>query len=147
MNLHVQPAAAVLPGFSFVVPGIPTPWARAGGGLTVHRFTPAKQRAAMRAIGLIARAAMHGARPLEGPIRLEVIATYAWPASWSARRRREPAAKWKTSRPDFDNALFKLVADSLNGVAWIDDAQVAAAHGWKMYGDMPGLAVRVGVLA
>lgn len=115
--------------------------------MTVHRFTPAKQRAAMKAIRLIAQAAMRGASPLEGPIRLEVIGTYPWPATWSARRRREPAAKWKTSRPDFDNALFKLVADSLNGVAWTDDAQIAAAHGWKMYDDMPCLKVKVGALA
>lgn len=138
-------------GFSFVVPGEPIPWARAGGGLTVHRFTPARQRKYMAGLRLIAQAAMRGGPPLDGPVRLEVIAVYAWPKSWSSARRNAPGARWKVSRPDSDN-LIKIVKDALQAdragvaVAFRDDAQVAAAHVWKYYDDMPALRVRVGAL-
>ena len=138
------PADATGPtGFSFTVPGIPTPWARTGGGKTVARFTPAKQGNAAGAIKLLCSAAMRGARPFEGPVRLTVTAAYPWPKSWSARKRA--AQGWKTSRPDVDN-LVKLIADSLNGVAWLDDAQIAEEHICKIYDFRPGLLVKVEML-
>lgn len=140
------PADATGSIIKFTVPGIPTPWARAGGGSSVVRFTPAKQRSAMGVIKLIGSQAMAGARPLEGPVSLEVVAVYPWPASWSRKRRLEPAAKWKTSRPDVDNVCIKIVADALNGVCFLDDAQIAYVRASKVYGDFPGLTVRIGSL-
>lgn len=141
--LYAEIEAPAAEGFSFVVPGIPTPWARAGGGKSVVRFTPAKQRTAMGALKLICASAMKGAAPFDGPLRLEVIAAYPWPASWSAKKRAAPWARWKTSRPDIDNVCLKIVGDALNGVAWLDDAQIASAHSWKIYDAMPGLRVKV----
>jgi Holliday junction resolvase RusA-like endonuclease len=138
---------------SFTVPGHPIPWARAGGGKTMHRFTPAKQRKYMAGLRLIAQAAMrdHGG-PFAGPVRLEVIAIYAWPKSWSEKRRNAPGARWKVSRPDSDN-LIKIVKDALQAdrtgvaVAFKDDAQVAAVHCWKFFDEMPCLKIRISVLS
>jgi Holliday junction resolvase RusA-like endonuclease len=132
-------------GISFTVPGLPVPWARAAGGATRARFTPAKQRSAAGAIKLIAQAAMRGARPLEGPVRLEVIAIWPWPKTWSAKKRDGRSDVWKTSRCDVDN-VAKLVSDSLNGVAWIDDAQIVDLRAAKLYGDFPKLAVKIEAL-
>ena len=132
--------------FEFVVPGDCVPWARAGGGKTGHRFTPPKQAKYMAALKLICSAAMKGAKPLEGPVRIHLSAVYAWPKSVSARKRREHVGSmWRTGRPDFDN-IAKLVGDALNGVAWIDDAQIASANVQKFYSDMPGLRVRIEAL-
>lgn len=130
---------------SFVVPGIPTPWARAGGRGGI-RFTPAKQRSFAAAVKTICAAAMLGAPPLTGPVEMRVMAIYPWPKSWSPRKRAAPGASWKTSRPDIDNCCHKLVADALNGIAWTDDALIVSAHAWKCYGDLPGLRVKITTL-
>jgi Holliday junction resolvase RusA-like endonuclease len=128
---------------TFTVPGIPTPWARAAGGATRARFTPAKQRSAAGAIKHLCSLAMRGARPLEGAVSLWVLAVYPWPTSWSGKKRA--ANQRKTSRPDVDN-IGKLLADALNGVAWIDDAQIAVVRLAKVYGDHPGLQVKIEAL-
>lgn len=128
-------------GVFFTVPGTAVPWSRAGsaGG---RRFTPKKQENFMGVLQVHARAAMAGRAPFEGPLEMQVMASYAWPASWSNKRKADPAQAWKTSRPDADN-LSKLVADALNGLAFIDDAQVVSLHVWKRFEAVPLLAVRV----
>jgi Holliday junction resolvase RusA-like endonuclease len=127
---------------SFTVPGEPVPWARAGGGKTMHRFTPAKQRKYMARVRACCERAMTGRGPLSGPVEMSVMAVYAWPKSWSEKKRSAPLAKWKTSRPDMGN-LSKLVEDALNNLAYGDDAQVVSPHGWKQYGDVPRLVVKI----
>lgn len=129
-----------LRAFEFTVPGECIPWARAGGGKGMHRFTPNKQAKYMAALKLICQAAMKGAPPIEGPIELVICAAYAWPQSWSAKRRANTT--WRVSRPDADN-LAKIVGDALNKVAWLDDALIACLTVKKYYANIPGL--RVGV--
>lgn len=128
----------------FLVPGDPTPWARTGGGSSVARFTPAKQRTYMKSVGLFANAAMKGRAPLAGPLWLSVTAVYPFPRSWPAAKRASTIV-WKTSRPDVDN-LAKLVGDALNGICWADDAVIAQLHAAKLYGDLALLKVKVGRL-
>ena len=43
-------------------------------------------------------------------------------------------------RPDVDN-LVKFVLDCLNGVAWVDDGQVAEVNGVKVYSTQPRTVV------
>lgn len=129
----------------FTVPGTAVPWARAGVHGKVH-FTPAKQRSYAGVLKLYCQRAMAGRAPIEGPVELSVVAKYVWPKSWSARRRREPAAQWKTSRPDRSN-IEKLIEDALNELAWRDDAQVVSGHCWKIYAEEPSLTVRIRALA
>lgn len=128
--------------FEFTLPGQAIPWARTGGGLNTPRFTPAKQRSYMGALKDFCFRAMRGARPIEGPVELSIMAIYPWPKSLSPRNRAQPGAKWKTSRPDAGN-LAKIIEDALNTVAWRDDAQVVSAHTWKQYGDHPRVTVRI----
>jgi Holliday junction resolvase RusA-like endonuclease len=97
----------------------------------------------MGAVKLFCAAAMKGAPPLDGPVAISVNAVYAWPASWSAKRRAQPNARWKISRPDLDNCSFKLLADALNTVAWTDDARICVAILRKYYGDFPQLEVSI----
>jgi len=49
-----------------------------------------------------------------------------------------------TGRPDGDNIL-KIVADSLNGMAYKDDAQITTASVVKIYSDNPRVEVSLGV--
>ena len=49
-------------------------------------------------------------------------------------QRPKKAPEHKTGRPDLDN-LIKGVMDALNGILWLDDAQVVRIHAGKEYGD------------
>lgn len=80
--------------------------------------------------------------PLEGPIRLLVVAVFTCPLS--AFRKRNPAQRrYHTKRPDGDNVL-KAIKDAATGVLWLDDSQVADARIIKIVGEQgerPGIHV------
>lgn len=117
------------------IPGEPTAWARAGQHGR-FKYTPKKQAVAMDVVRLSANRLMAGRRLLAGPLHVSAMFVYAWPASWSEKKRKAAGAHWKTSRPDPDN-LFKLVADALNGIVWTDDAIIASASIQKQFGLKP----------
>lgn len=128
----------------FTVPGDIVPWARAGKH-GKFQFTPTKQRNFMGVIRSAAAQAMGDVRPANGPMGLQVVAVYAWPKSTTKRRRADPAGAWKTTKPDDDN-IGKIVRDCLNGIAFVDDAQVCRSSSWKVFGERPGLRVIVETL-
>lgn len=126
----------------FFVPGVAVPWARAGRHAGVS-YTPAKQKnfgAVVRQLGF---EAMAGAPLLECPVHMRVVATYPWPQSARDKRRRAVDGAWKSTKPDIDNACLKLVADCLNQVVYLDDAQISAVTAFKLLGLTPGLDVTV----
>jgi Holliday junction resolvase RusA-like endonuclease len=120
---------------AFTIPGEAVPFARAGGGKNVPRFTPKKQRDAMGVVKLFCQRAMQGAVPIQGPVELSIAAYYLRP-----KARKD--GQWKSSRPDADN-ISKLIKDALNTVAWRDDAQVCSLHVWKRYDDTARVSVRI----
>ena len=87
-------------------------------------FTPEKTVNAERLVAWACKKAMAGARPLKGPLWLEVEAWFLPP--------KQAASPYKTTKPDLDNIL-KLVGDALNKIAWHDDSQVIRASAWKGY--------------
>lgn len=132
----------------FTIPGRPIPWARTGGGKGARqsgpstRFTPEKQREAMRALGLTWKALRE--RKLSGPLKLEILCVYAIPAGWP-RVKREAAQRgmvWHTAKPDWDN-LGKLVSDALNQVAFDDDSQIAMCTVAKRHGSPERTVIRL----
>ena len=108
--------------FAFEIPGKPMGKGRPrfGGGRT---YTPA---ATLNAEQWVKHHALQaGVTPIEGPVLLDITAVASIPKSWTKKRRAEALATgWDTRKPDADN-IAKLIADSLNGIAWADDAQVA----------------------
>lgn len=127
----------------FTVPGVPVAWARAR--LSGHKhYTDPRVASYKRAVGTLARAAMAGRPPFCGPVSLHVRAVFAVPKSWSRGRREAALAGWiaPTAKPDWDN-LGKAVSDALNGVVYVDDAQVVRASVEKVYGDSPQMVVHV----
>jgi Holliday junction resolvase RusA-like endonuclease len=108
---------------AFVVLGQPIPKARprvARG----HAFTPKTTLQAEARIAATAR--QQGARPLSCPVRLDL------------RFYREDLR-----RVDIDN-LVKLVQDALNGIAYVDDAQVVSLSAVKLLDrDAPRTCVEV----
>jgi Holliday junction resolvase RusA-like endonuclease len=122
---------------AFLIPGEPVAFARSGGHGSV-RFTPKRQRDFMTLVKFAAHTAMNGEPPLDGPIELQIRATYRIPTSWS--KKRAATAHWRTARPDVDN-LAKLVADSINEIVFGDDAQVSSMTIQKVYGPIAGITV------
>lgn len=135
----------VMRELSFIVPGRLGAWqrggrdSRRGAGFT---FTPAKMGSDQAMVRQLAVLAMRkGCKTkLVGPLKL-VVQTYRQPpASWSLKKRA--AARWITSKPDFDNTL-KLIADALNRVAYDDDAQIAWGTHLKRYNLVQPECVRI----
>lgn len=77
-------------------------------------------------------------------LRMEISAYYEIPASASKKKKGEMAAQSlrPTKKPDLDN-IFKVIADSLNQIAYRDDAQIVEATVNKYFSDVPRVVVAI----
>ena len=77
-------------------------------------------------------------------LRISVNAYYGIPSGVSKKKRADMMSGIirPTKKPDTDNVL-KVVCDSLNKVAYRDDAQIVAARISKYYSDMPRIEVSI----
>lgn len=135
---------------AFTVPGEPQGKGRPRiGKIGAHArmFTPPKTLAYEGLITHAAQLAMRGAAPLDGDCRLEVDIVCSVPASWSGKKRTQALAGGirPAKKPDADN-IVKAVCDGMNGVVWRDDVQAVEGSWRKVYGETPGLRVRVASL-
>jgi Holliday junction resolvase RusA-like endonuclease len=96
-----------------------------------HVFTDPETRAAEDQIAWAAKAA--GAKQLSGAIMLSIVATFRPSMTESTKAKGKAILGPFLKRPDSDN-IIKLVCDALNGVAWVDDAQVYGMQFSKVYG-------------
>lgn len=125
---------------TFTLPGTPSAKGRPrfANGRT---YTDAKTRAAETSI-LAAYLVAAGARPPhDGPVEIDIVATFTAAESWPKwRRERAAASLWPhLSKPDLDN-LVKIL-DGLNGRAWIDDSQITSITARKQYGPTASTAI------
>jgi Holliday junction resolvase RusA-like endonuclease len=114
-----------------------------GGKPFVHEYPHPESHAWEKAIGQLAMIHMRGRKPSDRPLALLVHAFVPVPPSWSAREQESAisGAALPTSKPDWDN--FGKVTDALNGVAWLDDAQVVDGRVIKRYSTQPALRIEV----
>lgn len=93
-------------------------------------------------VALACREAMRGGvAAFSGAVCVTMAARFMPPKSIARRTRNAmltgdiaPAKK-----PDLDNIV--KILDALNGIAWIDDAQVVSVFARKLYAETPGLDV------
>jgi len=113
-------------------------------GKFARAYTPTGTRVAESNIVAVFQTHYPDFTPLDGPMAMTVIAYMSIPASASAKARVEMLAQrvWPTKKPDADNIL-KLVADALNGLAYVDDKNIVTAHFHKVYSDRPRLEINV----
>lgn len=106
-------------------------------------YTPEKTRNYEAALKFAAQQIMGDRPPLDGPISVDLRIVVPIAQSWPKRRQEaaRAGAERPTKKPDLDNIMKML--DSLNLVAWVDDAQIVETTITKSYGDKPGLWVRV----
>lgn len=81
------------------------------------------------------------------PIGIEVDIYYKIPKSFSNKKKEEAKRGdiVPTIKPDCDNVL-KIICDSLNGIAYEDDKQIAEATIKKHYSEEPRVVVRIATL-
>lgn len=75
-------------------------------------------------------------------LTMSVRAYYSIPTSASKKKRQGMIEGYimPTKKPDADNIL-KVVADSLNQIAYRDDAQIITATITKLYSDQPRIEI------
>ncbi len=135
--------------FAFTVDGRPQgkgrPRTSRFGG---RPFTPAATVKAERAIATEAMIARGSRKLMTGTVRLSIEAVFRIPKGWSAKLKAAAVigAIEYTGKPDLDN-IVKLVSDALNGVVYLDDAQVQAGTLVRRYGSPERVEVIVEELA
>lgn len=105
-------------------------------------YTPQETVRYENLVAHMAANAMGTAKPLDGPVRLFVMAWMPIPASWSKKRQKAAidGLVMPTVKPDLDN-IVKSIKDGMNGVAWMDDSQVVSLVSNKGYSDRPRVEV------
>lgn len=81
-------------------------------------------------------------KPLKGPIWLNMTFHTSIPRSWSQKRKEAENGKWNMKRPDIDNFL-KFALDTLNGLIYLDDAQVVELTCQKIYSKLPRTEIQI----
>ena len=87
--------------------------------------------------------------PLTGPLCLRLICVFPRPQNHyhqgmgpRAGQLRTKSPFWRAALPDWDN-VGKFVCDALNGVFWRDDRLIVSSRTDKLYGEKPGIYVRI----
>lgn len=128
---------------TFSIPGVPTGKRRprfARRGKFITTYQPKEDASRENLIALAYREAAGNVPPYDGPVAIMLMAFFVPPKSWSKKKRDNPGSK--TSKPDLDN-IEKSVLDGLNGVAFVDDAQVVRIGAGKQFGEKNEIIVSV----
>lgn len=129
----------------FTIPGEPKGKARPRVTGTGHAFTPKETAMYENLVKLEYQRQCHGVRfPDEAEIDMRITAYYEIPKSVSKKKRASMLAHRIRPRkkPDLDN-VFKIVADSLNGIAYHDDSQIVDGMVRKFYSEEPRVVVTI----
>lgn len=133
--------ATIGPPIIIRITGHPVPQGRPkatviGGHARIYK--PAKSRRWEEDARQVARQVMGIQPPVKGCIAIDVQNHIAPPAGWPDWKRQAALAGQikPTGKPDLSN-LLKAAEDALNGIAWVDDAQIVAVRAGKHYSEQP----------
>ena len=130
----------------FTVPGEPRPSRRRSTVINgrAMRYQTKESKLAQQTVQQFAWAAMNGEPPLDGPVvvRLDVYRAKGRPASKQGKAKAEARQIRPITRPDCNN-YGKLIEDGLNGICFVDDAQVVELVVAKWYSATPRIEVTV----
>jgi len=94
--------------------------------------------------------AMSGYPPWSGGVQLRAVFIFPRPkhhfgTGRNAGEVKASAPGWKTSAPDLDK-LVRALGDALTGVVFKDDAQIVGISVTKIWGQTPGVTVKLASL-
>lgn len=120
---------ADIKSITFVIEGKPVPWKRPGQARNGHRYDT--QKVIKGDVAWICKQALPANfEPFTGAVSLKVYFYFARPLT--GPRSNPDKHPYHTCKPDKDN-LEKIIKDSVNGIAWVDDAQVDRGSSRKLY--------------
>ena len=131
----------------FTVPGEPTGKGRprvVHNGAFTRAYTPEKTASYENLVKLEFQRQCSGQYSDNGQIGMRVMCYYGLAGSDSKCKRQAKldGAIRPTKKPDCDN-VGKIIADSLNGVAYKDDAQIVSMTVEKYYAEIPRVEVEI----
>lgn len=133
---------------SFTIPGEPQGKGRprfSRAGPYVRTYTPDKTAAYENLVKLEYQRQCKDSRFADDEyLDMRIFAFYGIPKSASKKKTRlmKAGVIRPTKKPDMDNVV-KVIADSLNGVAYKDDTQIVDAMVRKFYADVPRVQVTI----
>ena len=123
----------------FTVPGEPKGKGRPRFSRNGHTYTPKETASYENLVKLEYERQCQGQRfePVT-MLKMNIAAYFRIPKSASKAKRKKMLLGdlRPTKKPDMDN-IIKIIADSLNGLAYHDDAQIVSAAVDKYYDDEP----------
>lgn len=129
----------------FSVPGEPKGKGRPRLGRSGHAYTPHDTANYENLVKVCFAEAFPDFVPLDGEVYVDITAYYKIPKSVSKKKAFDMALGIvnPTKKPDLDN-IAKIICDSLNGMAYGDDAQVTKLIVRKLYTNTPKVDVAIG---
>jgi len=133
---------------SLTIPGNPVGKQRARVCRTGHAYTPLRTVNYETLIRELFAVAYPNHVPWTGPLLMHVTAFFAIPKSTSQKKRCDMHSDkvWYPHRIDGDN-LWKIIADALSGLVYVDDGQVVNGHVLKYYSPRPRVEIELEELA
>jgi Holliday junction resolvase RusA-like endonuclease len=129
---------------TLTIPGPPVGKQRARVCRTGHAFTPAKTVNYETLIRELFAMQYPRHVPWKGPVAMFAAAFFhipkATPRKLATKMEREET--WYVHRIDGDN-LWKIIADALNGFAYMDDGQIVAGRVVKYYSPRPRVEIQL----
>lgn len=109
-----------------------------------HAYTPEKTKDYEQLVRATFISSYPKAIPLEDAVRVDIAAYYEIPKSYSKKKQQECLYGHiqVQNKPDCDN-IAKIILDSLNGYAYIDDKQVVELHVIKQWSNEPRVEVYI----
>lgn len=101
-------------------------------------FIPEKTKNAEKTFGDIVFEAMNQMDPVGRNVALSVEIIVVRPRPISCKK----SIQFPLTRPDLDNYI-KLYMDSMNEIAYMDDAVVVNISAWKIFGPIPGVWLKI----
>jgi Holliday junction resolvase RusA-like endonuclease len=126
----------------FTIPGEPKGKQRPRVTRTGHAYTPKETAVYENLVKMEYLNQCGGERKLNGPIKMFIRAFFSIAASVSQKKRNQMLNGYirPTKKPDLDN-IVKIVADSLNKIAYDDDSQIIDITVGKYFSDKPRVEV------
>ncbi len=119
---------------SFTIPGAPVPQGRPRVTSAGHAYYDKRTQDYRELVKQCAIVAQNGREPLTGALAMFVDCVLPIPQSWPVHRKQAALhGQWHVLRPDSSN-IIKGIEDSLNGIVYEDDSQIAILVGSKSYG-------------
>lgn len=129
---------------TFVIPGDPVgkgrPRATTIGGGRPRLYTPPKTVDFERCVRLVAAGAWMPRPPIEGAVRLDILAVFRRPKRLMRKRDPTGLVYCPTARVDLDNCI-KSIGDGIQscGLVFANDSQICLVRAVKAYAEIGGV--------